>query len=141
MPMVLVLVGMLVVGAQGGVDARDADGLSALMRAAARGDAAEVKALADKGADLNQRHDPTRVTPLMFAAFFGHAEVVKLLVARGADIGLKDSAGASAADWAAQDGHEDLVKVLTGPTVSLNPFLNTGTLAFGLMDTAAGKPQ
>jgi ankyrin repeat protein len=121
------------------LDKEDADGVTPLMRAAARANGADVKALLDKGADPNYRHSTTRVTALMVAAYFGHVDVVKTLLARGARMELKDAVGAAAADWAAQNGHAELEQMLTGPTVSLNPFLNTGTLAFWLMDKAAGK--
>lgn len=124
---------------QGALDKEDADGVTPLMRAAARGVVAEVKTLLDKGADPNYPHSTTRVTALMVAAYFGRVEVVKVLLGGGAKMELKDSAGAAAADWAAQNGHAALEQLLTGPAVSLNPFLNTGTMAFWLMDKAAGK--
>ncbi|MEW6323470.1 MAG: fumarylacetoacetate hydrolase family protein [Acidobacteriota bacterium] len=121
------------------VSVPDGDGLTALMRAAARGDAAAVRALLAQGADPNVAGDPQRVTALMCAAYFGHAEVVQLLVARGARLDVKDATGAAAVDWAAVAGHAALEPLLTGPTASLNPFLNTGLLPFWLMDKAAGK--
>jgi len=118
----------------------DADGLSALMRAAARGDVAAVTSLTAGGADVNAGHAQLRLTPLMFAAYGGHDAVVRLLLERGATPNLKDANGASAADWASQGGHEGTAGVLTTAGAQLNPFLNVGVLPFGLMDTAAGKP-
>ena len=70
--------------APSGVDAPDADGLTALMRAAARADAAALQALVAKGAALNHQAEGTRLTALMCAAYFGHTEIVKTLLARGA---------------------------------------------------------
>jgi len=118
----------------------DGDGLSALMRAAARGEIAAVTSLAAGGADVNAGHAQLRLTPLMFAAYGGHDAVVRLLLEKGASPNLKDASGASAADWASQGGHEGTAGVLTKAGAQLNPFLNVGVLPFGLMDTAAGKP-
>jgi len=119
--------------------AADADGLTPLMRAAARGDAAQVTALLAGGADPNAAHAEVRVTPLMFAAYSGHDAVVQLLLDKGARPNGKDAAGASAADWAAQNGHQATAERLTKAGAQLNPFLNIGVLPFALMDKAAGK--
>lgn len=117
----------------------DTNGLTPVMRAAARGDAAQVTALVAAGADVNLAHAEVRLTPLMFAAYFGHDAVVQLLLEKGARANTKDAAGASAADWAAQGGHQAVAGRLTGAGAQLNPFLNVGGLPFGLMDIAAGK--
>jgi ankyrin repeat protein len=121
------------------IDAEDADKLTALMRASARGDLNATRALLGKGADPNAKSSEAGVTALMFAAYFGHAEIVKTLVAGGARIDLKDNVGAAAVDWGAVGGHPALEKLLTGPGAALNPFLNLGTMALGLADKAAGK--
>lgn len=117
----------------------DADGLTPLMRAAARGDAAQVTALIGSGADANLAHAEARITPLMFAAYSGHDAVVQLLLDMGARANAKDATGASAADWASQNGHQATAERLTKAGAQLNPFLNTGVLPFALMDKAAGK--
>jgi uncharacterized protein len=117
-----------------------ADGLTALIRGAARGDIATVTAQVAGGADVNGAHVELRLTPLMFAAYGGHDAVVRLLLEKGAAPNLKDANGASAADWASQGGHDAIAGVLTKAGAQLNPFLNVGMLPFSLMDTAAGKP-
>jgi ankyrin repeat protein len=75
----------------------------------------------------------------MFAAYSGHDAVVQLLLDKGARPNLKDAAGASAADWASQNGHQATAERLTKAGAQLNPFLNIGVLPFALMDKAAGK--
>jgi ankyrin repeat protein len=50
------------------VDSADGDGLTALMKAAARGDAPAVRALVAKGADINLQSPGIRLTALMCAA-------------------------------------------------------------------------
>jgi ankyrin repeat protein len=117
----------------------DADGLTPLMRAAARGDLAQVAALLGKGSEPDASTPAQRVTALMCAAYFGHAAVIKALLAKGARRELKDAQGAAAVDWAALGDHPELEKALTGPNVSLNPFLNTGIMPIWLMDKAAGQ--
>jgi serine/threonine-protein phosphatase 6 regulatory ankyrin repeat subunit B len=138
--MIAILMGCLFVAqAPAAIDTEDADHLTPLMRASARGDLKAVVALLDKGANPNARSTDTNVTPLMFAAHFGHTAVIKALLAKGARIELKDTTGAGAVDWAAVGGHDELESMLTGPNVSLNPFLNMGLLPLALMDKAAGK--
>ena len=115
----------------------DGDGLTALMRAAARGDASAVTALVGAGTDVNTSHEELRVTPLMFAAYFGKDAVVRLLLEQGAKANLKDAAGASAADWATAGDHPATTDLLSKAGAQLNPFLNVGVLPFALMDKAA----
>lgn len=115
----------------------DADGLTALMRAAARGDATAVTALVAAGAEVDTPHAELRLSPLMFAAYSGKDEVVRLLLEKGAKANLKDAAGASAADWATAGDHAATTDVLIKAGAQLNPFLNVGVLPFALMDKAA----
>jgi ankyrin repeat protein len=121
------------------VDGADADGLTALMKAAARADASGLQALIAKGADVNHQAEGTRLTALMCAAYFGHTSVVTTLLARGAKPDLKDASGASAADWAGAASHDATSDVLAKAGSQLNPFLNVGVMPFALMDKAAGK--
>jgi ankyrin repeat protein len=119
--------------------AADADGLTPLMRAAARGDLAAVTTAIAAGADVNAAHPDARLTPLMFAAYFGHEATVRQLLEKGARPNLKDAAGASAADWASTGSREATATVLLKAGAQLNPFLNVGVLPFALMDKAAAK--
>lgn len=116
----------------------DPDGITPLMRAAARGDRAQVNTLLASGADPNESTPAQRVTALMCAAYFGHAPVIQALIARGARIELKDAQGAAAVDWAAAGDHPELERTLSGPGVALNPFINS-TMPIWLMDKAAGQ--
>jgi ankyrin repeat protein len=60
-----------------------------LIAAAKRGDAAAVKSLIAKGANVNARTN-YGATALHFAADRGHLEVIKVLVEAGADVNAKD---------------------------------------------------
>ena len=83
-----------------------------LYEAARKGDAAEVKAVLDKGADVNAKFR-YGATALFKAAERGHAEVVKLLIERGADVTVKDTFyGATALYWAMDKGHTGVVRAI-----------------------------
>ncbi|HEX8290599.1 MAG TPA: ankyrin repeat domain-containing protein [Pyrinomonadaceae bacterium] len=83
-----------------------------LYEAARKGDAAEVKAVLDRGADVNAKFR-YGATALFKAAERGHTEVVKLLIERGADVGVKDTFyGATALFWAMDKGHAGVVRAI-----------------------------
>ncbi|HEV3468973.1 MAG TPA: ankyrin repeat domain-containing protein [Pyrinomonadaceae bacterium] len=83
-----------------------------LYEAVRRGDAAEVKALLDRGADVNAKFR-YGATALFKAAERGHVEVVKLLLERGADATVKDTFyGATAMTWALDGKHVEVVRAL-----------------------------
>lgn len=65
---------------------------AAMLAAAIRGDAPAVKALLDKGVNVNAKDNVGR-TALTEAAYFGHTEVAKLLLDRGADVFAKKKDG------------------------------------------------
>ena len=80
--------------------------------AARRGDLATVKALLDKGVDVNTKFR-YGATALSYAADKGHTEVVKLLIERKADVNVKDTFyNATPIIWAAQKGHAQVVEAL-----------------------------
>lgn len=83
-----------------------------LYEAVRKGDAAEVKSLLDRGADVNARFR-YGATALFKAAERGHAEVVKLLLERGADVSVKDTFyNATAMTWALDKGHAEVVRAI-----------------------------
>jgi outer membrane protein assembly factor BamB len=69
---------------------RAADLKEDLLTAARKGDAAAVKALLAKGADVNAKTE-YGVTPLALAADKGHVEVVKVLLQHKAKVNTKDT--------------------------------------------------
>jgi outer membrane protein assembly factor BamB len=85
-----------------------------LFEAARKGDVATVKALLDKGVDVNAKSD-YGLTALGFAADNGHVEVVKLLLERKADVNATDTFyKATPLSWALmkQKPQPEVVKML-----------------------------
>ena len=93
------------------LEAKDKDGLTALMVAVYNGHLEVVKYLAECGADLEAK-DEEGYTALMTASEYGQLEVVKYLVELGADLEAKDEDGQTALYWAATLGHLNVVKCL-----------------------------
>ena len=84
-----------------------------LIAAAKKGDAAAVKSLLAKGADVNAKTRYNQ-TPLMFAAERGHLEIVKILIEAGADVNATDTFYKffTPLYGAASKGHAEVVKLL-----------------------------
>lgn len=94
-----------------GADARerDEDGARALDCAAQNGHSAVVELLLEQDAGLLDLPGYHGRTALAAAAGAGQGEVVGLLLARGADAAARLEDGTRALDWAAAQGHLDVV--------------------------------
>lgn len=83
-----------------------------LWEAARKGDAAAVKMLLDKGADVNAKFR-YGATALSYASDKGHLEVVKILLERGADVNVRDSFyKTTPIMWAVSKGYTAIVQAL-----------------------------
>jgi uncharacterized protein len=71
-------------------------GMTALLFAARDGQLEAARALAEKGADINQAGAGDKTSPLVMAIMNGHYDLAKFLVDRGADPNLADSLGLTA---------------------------------------------
>jgi len=85
-------------------------GTTPLMDAAEEGDINTVKALLDKGEDVNKKGPD--YTALMVASARGNTDVVRLLIDRGADVNMVVSTGMCALAFAAENGHTGIVEIL-----------------------------
>ena len=94
------------------VDAADKGGYTALMLAASNNHAQTVRLLSAAGADPNHAEPGMGWTALIWSAKQGHAEAVQALLAAGADPSLTDNSGRSAKDWARENQHAAILKLL-----------------------------
>jgi ankyrin repeat protein len=123
------------------LEQKAANGDTALMIAAWTGNLPAVKALIEKGAEVNRpgwaplhyaagngkldvislllehhayidAESPNRTTPLMMAAWQGHIYAVKLLLDEGADPSLRNDKGMDVIDFARHGEHPDIVQGL-----------------------------
>ncbi len=106
----LIVQALLDVGAQ--VDLRDSLGRTALIYAASGSNPETVELLLKYGSDPNLTDGGEHWTALMFAAAEGQTQIVKILLEHGADINLADVDGETAADFARNNGHLDVLQIL-----------------------------
>jgi len=93
------------------VNAANNSGVTPLMNAGGMGNKEAVELLIKKGANVNHR-TPGNYTPLMQAALVGQMEIVKIFLDAGADPAVKDTGGRTAADYADEHKHNDIVQLL-----------------------------
>ncbi|MFM9911955.1 MAG: ankyrin repeat domain-containing protein [Methylophilaceae bacterium] len=87
-------------------------GWSPLLSAAAKGQTAVVKLLAERGADVNYRHPITKMTAVAHASYDGNNELLNVLLDKGADPNIKGRAGVTVLRMATDQNHPDTVKIL-----------------------------
>lgn len=73
-----------------------------------------IRKLINGGADVNKGSIMGDLTPLMIASYRGHSKVVKELLKAGADKTIKNiqDGKRSAIDYAREQGHADIIKIL-----------------------------
>jgi cytochrome c len=92
--------------------------------AAKAGDVAQIKALLDQGADINE--NPGTATPLYFAINTQHADAAKLLIERGADVNARSTWG-TPLHAAASKGMTEIATLLLDRGADPNALWNTLT--------------
>lgn len=85
-------------------DARDGNGLTPLMLAAAYGDDTAVNILMSNGADINAQSAKEGMTPLMGAALKGEFGALGTLLLHKPRLDIKDKKGRTAYDYALENG-------------------------------------
>jgi Raf kinase inhibitor-like YbhB/YbcL family protein len=95
------------------VNAKDADGVTPLMRAASAGRADMVSLLLSRSADANAK-TTGGVTPLMMASLGGYVSAMRPLIAAKADVNVKDNQGRTALMAASSSGEAAAVEALLG---------------------------
>ena len=97
--------------------APDGNGLQPINIAANFGKLETVKTLIELGADVDQIGGweymvSETETPLIAAASYGYVDIVEYLVKKGADLDIKSSKNKTALDYAVEQGHQDVAKIL-----------------------------
>ncbi len=117
------------------VNARDENGLTALMWTAQTGHAECGKLLEHAGAEINLT-DRYRGSALQFAAVSGQIECLNSLIAAGAAVNTRNDHGETPLYWAAFNHHIECVKALVAAGADVNAKDNFGRSALIL---AAGN--
>ncbi len=103
----------LLLGRQAQLEHRDASGRTALMYASTGPNNETVRLLLEAGAEPNSVDSGEKFTALMHAAAEGQHEVVRSLLEFKADPRIRDIDGDTARDFAARNGHVEVVQLLT----------------------------
>ena len=132
------------------VNARDANGWTALMLAGYNGNRTIVQSLLDKGAEVKAT-TKKNTTALICASGAGHGEVVQALLDAKADVNAKDADGKTALKYATDKGHTAVVEILKkagateepapspSPTPSAAPSMSTNSLPSAKNDDSTPK--
>lgn len=97
------------------LEGKDVNGRTALMYASSGPFEGAVAFLLKQGAEVNEQGTLEGFTALMTAASEGLVEIVRLLLVHGADPTLVDQDGDTAASFATQNGHSEVVALLANP--------------------------
>ncbi|MGN0820272.1 MAG: ankyrin repeat domain-containing protein [Akkermansia sp.] len=103
--------GEIILKAGANINAKDADGMTALMHAANFARDKVTKLLLKHGADVKIR-DSSGKTALMYAADHEEDDVARLLLEHGAEVNAKNESGETALMVAATNGYEKTVTLL-----------------------------
>eukprot|EP00798_Chlamydomonas_sp_ICE-L_P021508 gene21508-biopygen30221 len=115
------------------VDCRDLD--APLHRAARNGHLECIKALLDRGAEVNIKCN-VGSTPLHSAAFYGRVECTRALLERGAEVNTQDNNGNAPLHFAAWNGYLECMKALLDSGAEVDAQDNNGSTP--LHDAARG---
>ena len=130
--------GELILKAGANINAKDADGMTALMHAANFARDKVTKLLLKHGADVKIR-DSSGKTALMFAADHEEDDVARLLLEHGADVNAKDKSGNTALMFAADHQEDDVARLLLEHGADVNAKDKSGNTA--LMFAAGQEEQ
>ncbi|WNJ89862.1 ankyrin repeat domain-containing protein [Bosea sp. 685] len=101
------------------LDARDAQGRSALLLAVAGNHVGAARALLDAGASPNTQA-ANRDTPWLLAGALGRAEIITAMLPRKPDLTIRNRYGGNALIPACERGHVEAVKLLLTSGIDLD---------------------
>ncbi len=121
------------------VNAKNGDGLPALIIAAEHGNISLMQFLFELGVNLDGRAEGRRETALMRRAEIGDMESVRFLVTAGADVNLKDRGGENALMKAARARKRRIVEFLIASGADVNDTDYTGRTALNYAEEARAR--
>ena len=86
------------------------DEISALCKAAMKGDVDQVRSLIAIGEGINEKS--LGLTPAMYAAKYNKAEVLKVLILNGANLTMKSDKGLTVKEYAKVSNAKDVLEVM-----------------------------
>lgn len=86
------------------------DEISALCKAAMKGDVDQVRSLIATGEEVNEKS--LGLTPAMYAAKYNKAEVLKVLILNGANLNMKSDKGLTVKEYAKVSNAKDALEVM-----------------------------
>ena len=101
------------------IDARDAQGRTALMIATHGNQVGAAKALIEAGANVNAKDD-IQDSPYLYAGARGHQQILLMTLAHGADLRSTNRYGGTALIPACERGHVETVRTLIHAGVDVN---------------------
>ena len=102
-----------------------------LQQAALEGDVDQVKALLDKGQNVNEQNRQG-YAPLHSAARYGHKEIVELILGKGANVNAKERTSKTALFLAAEYNHKEIVELLLAKGADVNVIAARGENALSI---------
>jgi Raf kinase inhibitor-like YbhB/YbcL family protein len=137
-----VSVARALIAAGADVNAKDAEGVMPLMRAASAGRGDMVRLLLSSGADPNAKASGA-VTALMMASLGGYMDAVAPLIAARSEVAAKDSQGRTALMAAAASGDAAIVEALlkAGADVKAEDASNSTALTYAAAEGHAAAVE
>ena len=131
----------LLIDAGADVNAKDNDGLTALMVAANNRNSEVVQELINAGADVNAKSF-VGMTALMFAAKKGDSKITKALMNAGADVNAKDMNGSTPLIYAATSNkNPEVIRTLVELGADVNAKDNEGNTALSIAKQENASPE
>lgn len=121
------------------VNAKDGDGLPAMMIAAEQGNVGLMRFIFELGVNIDGRAEDRRDTALMRRAEIGDMESVSFLVTNGADVNLKDRGGETALMKAARARKRRVVELLIDSGADINETDYTGRTALNYAEEGRAR--
>ncbi len=121
------------------VNAKNGDGLPAMIIAAEHGNIGLMQFILELGVNLDGRAEDRRDTALMRRAEIGDMESVRFLVTSGADVNLKDRGGETALMKAVRARKRRIVEFLIASGADVNDTDYTGRTALNYAEEARAR--